>query len=1082
MVVPPKSAFLASTRRGVVALVLGVVLVLAWLPRPASAAVPAGFSEAVIASPTAPTAMEFAPDGRLFVSEQAGTLRVIKNGTMLPTPFLTVDPDARSERGLLGIAFDPAFATNHFLYVYYTSKVPASHNRVSRFTADGDVAVPGSEQVIVELPTLGAALVHNGGDIHFGTDGKLYVPTGDNASPPLAQQLTSPLGKVLRFNPDGTIPADNPFYAQTTGINKAIWALGFRNPFTSAVQPGTGRYYVNDVGEHTWEEVNEVTAGGNYGWPTVEGPVVDARFTPPVFAYGHGTTATTGCAITAGVFYDPHTARFPAQYVGQYFFGDYCGSWVHQLSPASHAMTPFGTGFRFVVDLAVSDDGHLWVLTRADREPAQVRRVAYEAAVAPTVTTDPAPQTVSVGDPVSFSVSADGTPPLAYQWQRDGVDIAGATAATYSKASTTLADDHAVFRARVTNPYGSDVSAGAELRVLANDRPVASIDQPPSGAHYNAGDTITYSGSATDTEDGALPPSAFTWEVVFHHADHVHPFLGPVTGQSSGSFVVPTSGEVSADVFFRIHLTVTDSTHLTHHVVRDVLPNTTQVHLASDPGGLRVTLDGQPVTTPATVTGVVGMTRELGVVSPQDAAGHSWEFSTWSDGGAATHTVTLPATEVTYTAAFVESAGIRFRSSAANADPTGRTSITIARPTGTAAGDVLVASIAVNDTAPALGTPAGWTLVRDDVIASTLRQSVFTRVAGTAEPATYTWALASDYRRLAGGVSAYQGVDVTQPVDVSGALVDTTPDTAVEAPSVTTTVPGTRLVALAAVNAEGVVTPAAVMAERYEASSPNPDNARDVLVEASDAAQPAAGATGVRTATASVAGAHIGAVLALRPAGSAPPSGTISFVGSASSGSNVGRSSVTVARPAGTASGDVLVASVVVNSDDAPLTVPSGWTEVRQGTVAGALRHAVYVHTAGAAEPTGYTWTTTQFRRLAAGVSAYRGVSAANPVDVSGMTVDSTADTAVEGPSVTTTVAGTRLILLVGVNAEGAVTPPAGGTERYDVSSPNVDLPRDALAEASDVGLGAPGPSGMRTATAASGVHIGIQVALRPAP
>ncbi|WP_412538297.1 PQQ-dependent sugar dehydrogenase [Longispora sp. K20-0274] len=1069
-----------GTRRGVIA-VLGTALAVAMLPRPATAAVPGGFSEAVIAAPASPTAMEFAPDGRLFVSEQAGTLRVVKNDAMLPTPFVTLDVDAQSERGLLGIAFDPAFTTNHFIYVYYTAKTPTSHNRISRFTANGDVAVPGSEQVIVELPTLGS-LVHNGGDIHFGADGKLYVPVGDNASPPKAQLLTSPLGKVLRFNADGTIPADNPFYAQTTGINQAIWALGFRNPFTAAVQPGTGRYYVNDVGEHTWEEVNEVTRGANLGWPTVEGVAHDARFTDPVFAYGHGTTATTGCAITAGVFYNPRTARFPAQYVGQYFFGDYCGSWVRQLNPANATVAPFGSGFRFVVDLAVSPDGHLFVLTREDKNPARVTRISYDSAVPPAVTSDPAPQTVAVGDPVSFSVSASGTPPLAYQWQRDGVDIPGATAATYTIAATALADDNRVFRARVTNGLGSDTSAGATLRVLDNAHPVATIVTPHAGDHYNAADTISYSGTGTDAEDGDLPPSAFTWEVVFHHADHVHPFLGPVSGQSSGSFVVPVVGEVSADVFFRIHLTVVDSAHLTHHVTRDVLPNTVQLSLGSDPAGLRVTLDGQPVTTPATVTGVVGMTRELGVVSPQDSGGKTWEFASWSDGGTASHQVTLPASPVGYTAAFTETTGIRFRSSAANGDPEGRSAITIGKPAGTATGDVLVASIVVNDQDPALVTPAGWTPVRQDTIPGKLRQAVYTRVAGAAEPAAYTWSLASDFRRLAGGISAYQGVDTGHPVDVSGATVATVAGTAVEAPSVTTTVPGTRLVHLAAVNAEGQVTPPATMAERYEASSPNPTAARDALAEASDAPQPAAGPTGVRAATAGMAGVRIGAVLALRPAGSVPPTGAISVVASASSGSSVGRQSITLPRPAGTLGGDVLVASIVVNSDDAPLTAPAGWAEVRQGTVPGALRLAVYTHTAGAGEPAGYTWTTTQARRLAGGVTAYRGVSATSPVDVSGITVDAGADTAVEAPSVTTTVAGTRLIHLVGINAEGAVAPPAGGSERYDVSSPNPDLPRDALAEASDSTLAAAGPSGVRTATAANaGVHIGVHVALRPA-
>ncbi|WP_018353281.1 PQQ-dependent sugar dehydrogenase [Longispora albida] len=1075
----PLSIPFARAARGLLATALVTALAVTALPEAAHAVVPSGFSEAVVASPTAPTAMELAPDGRIFVSEQAGALRVIKNGAMLPQPFLTLDVDARSERGLLGIAFDPDFAANSYLYLYYTAPAPTPHNRVSRFTANGDQAVPGSEKIILELPTLGTALVHNGGDIHFGPDGKLYIPVGDNASSVKAQQLTSPLGKILRINADGTIPPDNPFYGQTTGINRAIWALGLRNPFTAAFQPGTGRYFINDVGLDTWEEINEGQAGANYGWPTVEGPSTDTRFTTPLFAYQHdGDIATTGCAITGGVFYNPKTAQFPGQYVGKYFFGDYCSSWIRQLNPGNAAVQPFGTKFRFVIDLAVSDDGYMWVLTRADKNPAAVTRISYDAAVAPMVTSDPQPQTVAIGDPVSFTVSASGTAPLAYQWQRDGADIPGATSQTYTIPSASLADDNARFRVRVSNSLGTDVSAEALLRVIDNDHPVAVIGQPPSGAKYVAGQTISYSGTGTDTEDGTLPPPAFTWEVVFHHEDHVHPFLGPVSGQTSGSFEIPRTGEMSADVFYRIHLTVKDSAGLTHHVTRDILPTTVDFTLATSPAGLRLTLDGQPLTAPAMIRGVAGTQRELTALSPQDAQGKVWEFAAWSDGGTATHTVTLPEVPVTYTAAYIESAGITYRSSASDSSPEGRSSITIGKPPGTAPGDLMVASIVVNDHDPGLATPAGWTLVRQDAISFKLRQAVYTRVAGASEPATYTWSLTADFRRLAGGISSYLGADPGNPVDVSAALADSTADTEIEAPALVTTVPGTRLVYLNAVNGEGGVTPAADTAERYDVTSPNLDLPRDALAEAADVAQPAAGPATARTATAAQAGVHIASVLALRPASGTPG---ISFVASASSGSAAGRIAMAIQRPAGTASGDVMVASVVVNSDDSAITAPAGWTEVRQAAIPGQLRHLVYVRVAGGAEPASYTWNSALARRVAGGISTYRGVSTASPVDASGVLADATADTSIDAPSITTTVAGTRLIHLAGVNAEGGVTPP-GGTERYEASSPNADLPRDALAEASDVTQPSAGGTGIRTATSASsGVHIGIHVALRPA-
>src|SRR6185369_12480915 len=217
-----------------------------------AATLPPGFTETSIGGLNNPTAMEIAPDGRIFVCQQGGSLRVIKNGVLLSTPFLTLNVDPNGERGLLGIAFDPGFAGNNFLYVYYTVPSTPRHNRVSRFTANGDVVVPGSEQIILELDNLSSATNHNGGAIHFGPDGKLYVAVGENANGSNAQTLSNRLGKVLRINSDGSIPADNPFFNTASGDNRSIWAFGLRNPFTFAFQPGTGRLFINDVGEVTW--------------------------------------------------------------------------------------------------------------------------------------------------------------------------------------------------------------------------------------------------------------------------------------------------------------------------------------------------------------------------------------------------------------------------------------------------------------------------------------------------------------------------------------------------------------------------------------------------------------------------------------------------------------------------------------------------------------------------------------------------------------------------------------------------------------------------------------------------------------
>lgn len=240
--------------------------------RLAPATLPAGFTEAVIANGISnPMAMEIAPDGRVFVAEQGGRLRVIENGNLLSTPFLSLNVNSSGERGLLGVAFDPNFATNHFVFVYYTTASSPIHNRVSRFTANGNVVVPGSEQILLDLNNLSSATNHNGGAIHFGLGGKLYIGVGENANSANSQTLGNLLGKLLRINSDGTIPNDNPFFNTASGVNRAIWALGLRNPFTFAVQPSTDRIFIDDVGQNTWEEINDGIAGSNYGWPNSEG-------------------------------------------------------------------------------------------------------------------------------------------------------------------------------------------------------------------------------------------------------------------------------------------------------------------------------------------------------------------------------------------------------------------------------------------------------------------------------------------------------------------------------------------------------------------------------------------------------------------------------------------------------------------------------------------------------------------------------------------------------------------------------------------------------------------------------------------
>lgn len=331
------------------------------------------------------TAMAWAPDGRLFVCEQGGAVRVIRNGTLLAAPFhaAPVNFPQGSERGLLGIAVDPGFPANGFVYIYYTKATPVLHNCIRRLQpgADPDVS-DGSETVVADLDPLSAATNHNGGALHFGPDGKLYVAVGENGDASHAQSLANRLGKILRYNPDGTIPADNPsvfegIAGSTAGANRAIWAVGLRNPFTFALQPGTGRMFINDVGETTWEGINEGRAGANYGWEggATDGPRRLPGFTDPVFFYNYQGGSPTGEAISGGAFYNPSTVRFPASFVGRYFFSDFIDGWIWSLDPASpgSGATEFVPDAGNPVDLQVGPDGALYVLAPGGAAPGVYR-------------------------------------------------------------------------------------------------------------------------------------------------------------------------------------------------------------------------------------------------------------------------------------------------------------------------------------------------------------------------------------------------------------------------------------------------------------------------------------------------------------------------------------------------------------------------------------------------------------------------------------------------------------------------------------------------------------------------------------
>jgi glucose/arabinose dehydrogenase len=355
---------------------IGVAFALAVTFSSSAAELPEGFTEETLATKlNAATALAVAPDGCIFIADQTGPLLVWKNGRVLPAPALDLSErlDTYWERGLIGVALHPDFPHTPNIFILYVAKAPFTHHVLSRFTMIGDHVDPASELVLLEgddQAKIGGKIAwgHQGGPMCFGADGKLYIAIGEQTARTPAQSLTSLQGKILRINPDASIPEDNPFFTQTTGKYRAIWTLGMRNPFGLAVQPGTGRIFETDVGDAAFEEVNEIVRGGNYGWPLFEGYSTDPKFNSPLYAYPH---AIGRCVV--GAAFCPRAAKagseaalFPEKWRGKFFFADWSDNWIKALDPDDPKnVVTFAKGFRGPAAIEFDPDGSLLVLNRS---------------------------------------------------------------------------------------------------------------------------------------------------------------------------------------------------------------------------------------------------------------------------------------------------------------------------------------------------------------------------------------------------------------------------------------------------------------------------------------------------------------------------------------------------------------------------------------------------------------------------------------------------------------------------------------------------------------------------------------------